>query len=171
MLIESNTQKFLALVFKYPTTGFTIREIAKRLNISPPTASSISKKLEKIDLVRLQREKAQYKVFGSVESETFKDIKRIFNIFSLLPLKNFLIKKFNPNLIAVYGSYSMGEDVENSDIDIFVDSLRKKLVSLSKFEKELGRSIHLLVDKFENLPKDLKADIINGVILYGVIEL
>lgn len=171
MLIESNTQKFLALIFKYPTTGFTIREIAKTLSISPPTASSISKNLERIGLVRLEKEKVQYKVFGHTENEMFKDIKRVFNIFSLLPIKDFLIKKFNPNLIVVYGSYSVGEDIEDSDIDIFVDSVRKKRVNLSKFEKELGRSIHLLVDKFENLPKELKTNIINGVILYGVIEL
>jgi predicted nucleotidyltransferase len=170
MLIESNTQKFLALIFKYPTSGFTIREIAKRLNISPPTASSISKKLEKIGLIRLEKEKVQYKVFGNIENETFKDIKRIFNIFSLLPLKDFLIKEFNPDLIVVYGSYSMGEDIEDSDIDIFVESVRKKQVNLSRFEKKLGRSIHLIVDKFGNLPKELRINIVNGVILYGVIE-
>lgn len=171
MLIESNAQKTLALIFKYPTTGFTIREISRRLGLSPPTVSSIIKKLEKSDLVKIVKEKVQYKVFGNLENEKFREIKQIFNIYSLLSLKSFLIKEFNPNSIVVYGSYSVGEDVERSDIDIFVDSLKKRDVDLSKFEEKLARTIHLFVDRFKNLPRELRSNIVNGVILYGVIEL
>lgn len=171
MLIESNTQKFLAFIFKYPTTGFSIREVAEEINISPPTASYIAKKLARMALIKLQRERTQYKVFGNIENEKFKDIKRIFNIFSLLSLKDFLVKELNPNTIVVYGSYSIGEDTEDSDIDLFVNSAKRKNTDLTKFERQLARNIHIIVERFDRLPDELKSSILNGVILYGVIGL
>ncbi|MCD6403179.1 MAG: MarR family transcriptional regulator, partial [Candidatus Aenigmarchaeota archaeon] len=164
MLIESNNQKVLALIFKYPTTGLTVREIARKLKISPPTASRIAKDLERKNLVIIKKESNQYKVLGNVENEKFKDLKRIYNLFSLLSLKDFLIKELNPNLIIVFGSYSTGEDIENSDIDLFVDSQKIKEIDLSKFEKKLARGIHLIVERFHNLPSELRSSIINGVI-------
>ena len=171
MLIESNNQKVLALIFKYPTTGLTIREIARKLKISPPTVSRIAKDLERKNLVTIKKESNQYKVLGNIENEKFKDLKRIYNLFSLLPLRDFLIRELNPNLIVVFGSYSTGEDVENSDIDLFVDSEKRKKINLSKFEKKLARGIHLIVSSFRNLPSELRSNVINGVILYGVIEI
>lgn len=171
MLIESNSQKVLALIFKYPTTGLTIREIARKLKISPPTVSRIVKNLERKNLVLIKKESNQYKVLGNIENEKFKDMKRMYNLFSLLPLKEFLIREFNPNLIVVFGSYSTGEDVENSDIDLFVDSQKTKEINLSKFEKKLARSIHLIVSSFNKLPSELRSNIINGVVLHGVIEI
>ncbi len=171
MLIESNTQKILALIFKHPTVGFTLREIARKLKISAPTVATITRELERREFIKIERERNQYKVFGNVESESFKDLKRICNLFSLLPLKNFLIRELNPNLIVVYGSYSTGEDIEDSDIDMFVDSHTTKKINLSPFEKKLARSIHLIVGSFHKLPSELKSNIINGVILYGVIEI
>lgn len=171
MLIQSNTQRFAALVFKQPTTGFTLREIAKKIGISPPTASYIAKRLEKMEVIRVEKERVQYKVFGNLESEKYADIKRLFNIFSLLSLKEFLVKELNPNLIVVYGSYSLGEDTETSDVDIFVDSQKRKTLDVLKFEKDLARTIHVIIEKFDKLPKELKVNILNGVILYGVVEL
>ena len=171
MLIESNNQKVLVLIFKYPTIGLTIREISRKLKISPPTVSRIAKDLERKNLVMIKKESNQYKVLGNVENEKFKDLKRIYNLFSLLPLKDFLIRELNPNLIIVFGSYSSGEDVENSDIDLFVDSEKRKEINLSKFEKKLARGIHLIVSSFHKLPSELRSNIINGVILYGVIEI
>jgi predicted nucleotidyltransferase len=170
MLIESNTQRFLELIFKYPSMGFTIREIAKKLGVSPPTASSISKKLEKSGMIIVKKERVSYKVFGNLENENFVDIKRIYNLYSLIPLKNFLVREFEPNFIIVYGSYSVGEDTENSDVDIFVESFKRKQIDLSRFEKKLARKIHLVVDIFKSLPQELKMNILNGVILYGVVE-
>jgi predicted nucleotidyltransferase len=170
MLIQSNTQKILEIIFKFPTTGFTIRELARLTKLSPPTVSTIIKILEKKQLVEIKKEKIQYKVFGNLESDYYKDIKKIYNIFSLIALKNFLIREFNPNLIIVFGGYSRGEDIENSDIDIFVETSLKKELKLEEFEKRLNRKIHLIVDELKNLPKELRKNIFNGIILWGVIN-
>jgi predicted nucleotidyltransferase len=170
MLIESNTQKFLSTIFKFPTKGLTIREIARLIKVSPPTASSIAKTLEKKNLIRIEKERVQYKVFGNLENEGFRRLKRIYNIFSLLNLVDLLIKEFKPNAIVVFGSYSKGEDVEDSDVDIFIDTVLKKEIDLRKFEERLSRTIHLHVRDIRKIPDELRKNIINGVILYGFLE-
>ena len=111
MLIESNNQKVLALIFKYPTTGLTIREMSRKLKISPPTVSRIAKDLERKNLVTIKKESNQYKVLGNVENEKFKDLKRIYNLFSLLSLKDFLIKELNDNpLLGTKSFYNISID-------------------------------------------------------------
>lgn len=170
MLIESNSQKFLSTIFKYPTKGLTVREVARLIKVSPPTASSLAKNLEKRELIRIKKERVQYKVFGNLENENFRKLKRIYNIFSLLDLTEFLVKNFKPNAVVVFGSYSKGEDTEDSDVDIFVDSVMKKKVVLEKFEKELNRGIHLHVRDIRKIPEELRKNIINGVILHGFLE-
>jgi len=170
MLIESNTQKFLSIIFRFPTKGFTVREIARLIKVSPPTGASIARILENKDLIKVKKERVQHKIFGNLEDEYFKQLKRIYNIFYLSGLTDFLVKNFNPNTIVVFGSYSKGEDTEDSDIDIFVDSVVNKEINLEKFEKELSRRIHLHVNDIKKIPDDLKKNIINGIILYGFLE-
>jgi len=170
MLIESNTQKFLSVIFKFPTKGFTVREIARLIKVSPPTASSLAKDLEKKGLLIIKKERVQYKVFGNLENEYFRKLKRIYNIFSLFDLTDFLVKNFKPNAVVVFGSYSKGEDTEDSDIDIFIDSVLKNKINLQKFEKQLNRRIHLHVRDIRKIPEELRKNIINGVILHGFLE-
>ena len=170
MLIESNTQKFLSIIFKSPTKGFTVREVARLIKVSPPTAASITKILENKDLIKVKKERVQYKVFGNLENENFRKLKRIYNIFYLSDLIESLVKEFKPNAIVVFGSYSRGEDTEDSDIDIFVDSVMKKEINLERLEKELDRHVHLHVNDIKKIPNDLKNSIINGIILYGFLE-
>jgi len=170
MLIESNTQKFLSVIFRFPTKGFTVREIARLIKVSPPTAASIAKTLEDKDLIKVKKERAQHKIFGNLENENFRELKRIYNIFYLSGLKDSLVKELKPNTIVVFGSYSKGEDTEDSDIDIFVDSVIKKEINLEKFEKQLDRHVHLQVNEIKKVPDDLRKNIINGIILYGFLE-
>jgi predicted nucleotidyltransferase len=75
-----------------------------------------------------------------------------------------------PSAIILYGSASRGEDMEGSDIDLFVQSKEKK-PDLEKYEKALGRKIHILFQPdFGKLGKELRNNIINGSILYGYLN-
>lgn len=121
-------------------------------------------------MIRINKERVQYKIFGNTENENFRKLKRIYNIFYLSNITESIIKEFRPNAVVVFGSYSKGEDTEDSDIDIFVDSVVKKEIDLEKFEKELGRNIHLHVSEIKKVPDDLRKNIINGIILYRFLE-
>ena len=76
-----------------------------------------------------------------------------------------------PKSIVLFGSFSKGEDIESSDIDIFVEAEEME-IDLTKFEKKLSRKINLYFDEnLKKLGKNLKENIINGIVLGGVIEI
>ena len=86
-------------------------------------------------------------------------------------LVKFLSDNLMPQSIILFGSYVRGEDITESDIDIFVESATRN-IDISKFEKKLNKKIQLHFKKNINtLPLELKNNIINGIKLYGRIEL
>jgi predicted nucleotidyltransferase len=83
-------------------------------------------------------------------------------------LKEFIIKNYSPQLAVVFGSYSLGEDVEESDIDILILTKGKKDIFLQKFEKILKREINLIVlDNLTKLDKPLIKKVYNGFVICG----
>jgi len=87
-------------------------------------------------------------------------------------LINYLIEEYNNPLIILFGSYSKGEDIEKSDIDLYIETTNNKKLRLNKFENTLNRKIHIFsfksIDKVPN--KDLSNNIINGIVLNGFLE-
>ena len=70
----------------------------------------------------------------------------------------------------MFGSYQKGEDVEDSDIDLFIECKKEEL-DIKIFEKKLGRNIELhFNENFTSYPKELKNNIINGIVLSGFLE-
>ena len=75
-----------------------------------------------------------------------------------------------PNVIILFGSASKGEDLDESDIDLFVLSREKKL-DFTKYEKLLNREIALFFEEnFSKLSPELKNNILNGIILKGYLK-
>jgi DNA-binding MarR family transcriptional regulator len=76
-LTKFNTkEKVLELIFKYPTPGFTLREISRGVKISTPMVSRIIKELEKREIVKVKREKMclKYMVISKMRSsESLKE--------------------------------------------------------------------------------------------------
>ena len=172
MFIETNMQRIFWLFCRYPTTKFTIRELAKRAKVVPATAASVVRKLEKDGFVQLGTVGKAAQVQAAIENEKFRELKRILNIYSLLEIKNALTEFYNyPDAIIAYGSYAKGEDIERSDIDIAVISKLKKEFDAKPFEKKMGREIHIMrFDDWKEAPENLKGSIINGTKLYGTID-
>ncbi len=87
-------------------------------------------------------------------------------------LADFLEKEFAGATIILFGSYSRGEDVLNSDIDIAVIGRKEKEVDLIEYEKELERNINInFYLSFKEIHKHLKENLCNGMMLVGGIEL
>ena len=81
------------------------------------------------------------------------------------------LKPYNPTKIGIFGSYSRGENTENSDIDIlysFNDAIGLfKLIGIKDdLEKKLNKKVDLVSEKYAH-PK-LKPLIFNNLkIIYG----
>jgi len=47
---------------------------------------------------------------------------------------------------------------------------KEKKIDIEKFEKKLGKEIHLMFNEVEKIPKELKNNLINGIVLKGYFQ-
>lgn len=177
MLQKDNRNKVLSIFFEDPLPegiGFQLREISRKIKVAPPSVKNYLIELEKENLII----KSKHRIYGypvylaNRDNENFKFLKKVENITRIKEsnLLEHLNEKFMPEVIILFGSCANGEDIKNSDIDLFIQAKEEKL-DLSKFEKLLNRKINLFFNNdFNKLSKELKNNIINGVILKGYLK-
>jgi predicted nucleotidyltransferase len=166
-----NKKKILRVFFDNPTKRFYIREIARFTKLNPNTVLNVLAILGKENLIKKEKMKHIVEVTANID-EKFKDEKRIDNLTKLYDsgIIDYLTKEFHPLAISVIGSYSTGEDIERSDIDIVVISKEEKEVDLSKFEKFFSRKIHLITAGYKSISEEFYLNLINGIVLYGYLD-
>ena len=166
MKIESTKEKVLGLLFDFPTKKFHIREISKILKISAPAVSNAVKKLEYDQLI-IHNKGFISEIYAKLD-DNFRKLKRVYNLKRIYEsgLEDYLTKEFPLTTIVIFGSYSRGEDIEKSDIDIAVFNKEKRL-DLEIFEKRLNRRINIEFIDFKKVSPELKESIINGIVLSG----
>ena len=168
---NSNQEKILRIFFENPTQKFHIRELARKIKLNPNTIINLIEKLEKKGLVLKEREKHLVNISLNFNNKKTIQKKRIFNIESVYNsgVVEFLLENFNPQFISIIGSYSRGEDIEKSDIDLVIKTNKEKLFDLTKFEKYLNRRIHLLFLP-DKVSEEFFNNLINGIVVYGVLR-
>lgn len=176
MLQISNTFNVAEVFFNEPTKPHYLIEISKKSKLAHTSTKKYLISLKKEGIIKESAEKKgkrSYPIYtADIDSSEYKNYKKIYNLIKVYDLKiiQFLKDKLMPKSIVLFGSYLRGEDVETSDIDIFVES-KKHDLDLSKFEKEFKRKIELhFNEKFNDFPIELKNNIINGEVLYGYLE-
>jgi len=164
------------MFFVNPTKKKYLMDISRNMGLAH---TSVKKNLDKLVKSRLVIESVEKKggrkfplYKANTENRLFKEYKRIYNLSSLIESGTirFIEEKLMPKSIIVFGSYQRGEDTEDSDIDIFAECKEGGL-NLDKFEKKLDRKIQLhFKENFALYPKELKNNIINGIVLSGFLE-
>lgn len=160
--------------FLNPTIKLRVRQIERAVKVPLPLAIRYTKELEKEGLLKSSIIAGVKLYSADRTSPYFLLEKKLYNIRSLFScgLVDFLVQELSNPTIAVFGSYSKGEDAEGSDIDIYIESSKKEIKSLEHFEKKLQRKIQLFQYKQISLVKnkELANNIINGVVLNGFVE-
>lgn len=136
-----------------------------------PSVISHVKKLEKEGFVRKEK-KGVYAGYKAERNDLFKLYKKTNMLLRLTEsgLLDFLVEKFSPDAVVLFGSASRGEDIETSDIDLFILA-HEEDVSLRPYEKKLHRKINLFFEaKLEDVPKELLNNLINGIVLHGYLK-
>lgn len=177
MLKKDNMSKVLEVFFDnpLPSAGFQLREISRSIGLAPKSVKTYLGELEKEKLIlRKEHRIHKFPVYcANRDDEYFRLLKRLNTIRSINEsgLLDFLNEKCMPESIILFGSASRGEDIPESDIDIYMQCSQKKL-DLGKHEKLLKRKISLFFEKnFEKLSEELKKNIINGEKLGGYLNL
>ncbi|MBT5272499.1 nucleotidyltransferase domain-containing protein [Candidatus Woesearchaeota archaeon] len=160
--------------FINPAVKLRVRQIEREVKIPLPSAIRYAKELEKEGILRHEIIAGVKLYSADRSSKIYLFEKTYFNIKQLHSsgLIDYLIEYYSNPTIILFGSYSRGEDTEDSDIDIFVETVLKEKIDLSKFEKRLKKDIQLFVLK--NLKEisnnHLANNILNGITLNGFIE-
>ncbi len=157
-------------------TAINQRGVAKILKVSPTAVAKSAKRLEKEGLIKITKSKTMNLVLMAFNWDSQKAInrKRVENLKLVYEtgLADFLEEKFPGCAIILFGSYSIGEDTEKSDVDIAVIGSRGKELDVSRFEKALERNIFIqYYQDFGKVGTNLKSNILSGITIKGAIEL
>jgi len=169
-------QEILRLLFIKSGQPLNALAIAKALKVSQPAVSKALPPLTKKELIKVEKDKESGRLSIELNRDNHKvtQLKRADNLKYIYEsgLADFLEKEFAGATIILFGSYSRGDDIFNSDIDIAVIGRKNKSVDLERFEGSLGRKIIInFYDTFQKIHKNLKENLFNGIVLYGGIEL
>src|SRR3990167_2231453 len=134
MLQKDNGSKVLRMFFEDPLPkgiGFQLREISRKVGVAPPSVKKYLNELEKEKLVIKTKHRIHgYPVYyANRDNEEFKFLKRINNIVEIKEsgLIDYLSDNCMPDVIILFGSAAKGEDLKESDIDLFVLSDKEKI--------------------------------------------
>ncbi|MGB9748381.1 MAG: nucleotidyltransferase domain-containing protein [Candidatus Woesearchaeota archaeon] len=169
-------QKILELLFKRAGTSLNQNQIAKHLNVSQAAVKKALPGLEKTNFIKLEKNKEtkRWEITLNTNNHKVMQLKRVNNLKQVYEsgLADFLEKEFAGGTIILFGSYSRGEDIFNSDLDIAIIGRKEKYLDLKEYEKILERKINLnFYSSFDKIHKNLKENLANGIVLEGGFEL
>lgn len=157
--------KVAEIFFIEPTKVHFIKEISKKISLAPTSVRIHIETLLSENLIEKVKSAPFFGYKSLRENSDFIFQKKVSNLI-LLQESNLInkLKEKYPKSIILFGSYNKGEDIESSDIDIFVD-LNKFKFDSSEFERSLKRKIHLIFRQEPN--KSLLESINQGTLLFG----
>lgn len=169
-------REILRFLFLNAGKSYNQREIALSLKVSPTAIANSVKLLKKEGLIEAINNKNTKPSAISLNLQNNKVIfaKRVENLRMIYEsgLAELLFDKFPEATIVLFGSFSFGEDLHSSDIDIAIVGAAKSETGISKFEKILNKKIIIqFYTSFESIHKNLKESILNGIVLKGSVRL
>ena len=160
--------------------SLNLRGVARPLKVSPTAVSNALIELEKEGLIKVEKSKTMNLMSIEFNRDNKKavEMKRVENLKMIYEsgLSDFLFNEFPGCAIILFGSYSIGEDTwtreSRSDIDIAIIGTKGKDQELTKFDKILERTVFInFYESWKDIHKQLKNNILNGILLSGGIEL
>ncbi|HIH15104.1 MAG TPA: nucleotidyltransferase domain-containing protein [Nanoarchaeota archaeon] len=170
MIEESTTKKILNMFFENPNKKFHLRELSRSMKVSLPTILTATETLAKEKLIIKEKGKVMTLVYANLENKDFIRRKRVYNlqrIYDSNIVDNLAQMYGHPQAIILFGSFSRGEDRENSDIDIAVFSTKKISFKQEKYEKIFKKIINIHEIEKERISSEFKANLHNGILLEG----
>lgn len=180
MLQKYNKWKVLKPFFDDPNpmgAKFQLREISRKANLAPTSVKNYLDELSKPGRVQLII-KSKHRIYGypvywaNRASEVFRFYKKIDMVISIREsgLLKYLVERCMPDVIVLFGSASRGEDLKDSDLDLYIQCKEIPL-ELGKYEKIINRKIKIFFEEnFGKLSEELRNNILNGIILDGYLR-
>ncbi len=162
--------------FQEPARRHYLLDLSRTIKLAHTSVKKNLIKLVKEGLIQETMEKRGSRKFPVYTANTnnpeFKKYKEIYNLQRIQEsgLIECLEEKLTPKSIVLFGSYQRGEDLGDSDIDLYLEC-KEERIGLKEYEKKLKRKIQLhFKEDFIKYPSELKNNIINGIVLKGFLE-
>ena len=145
-----------------------VREYAKDLGISPPTASKRLEQYHKEGILQRTIDKRHHLFAAKRKSTLFQSLLQAYWQHKLTAFIQAVDEQhFNPSVV-LFGSAVKAELLAKSDLDIAIFSESKRKINIKSFEKSLGREVQVFQFKtVHDAPEQLKKNILNGKLLLG----
>ncbi len=171
--LTNSAKQVLEYFFKHPTEEIHVRGIEKKIDMP---YSSVRKALVELGEKELlsKREESKMTFFKARrENREFQEMKRIFNLRKIFEsgLVDELEQEYRPDAVVLFGSFLVGNDREESDIDIAVVNGREISIELGPFEDEFNREIQIVeVKNPKEEDVEFRNTLANGFVLTGQLE-
>lgn len=165
--------------FDYPTKEISLNDLCSAVKISKTTANAIVKRLTKTGFLKIEIIGKLWRISCNLEHNYNVSRKTSYHLG--LIYESGIIKAVHEALpsvrtIILFGSYRKGDDTESSDVDIAAE-----VIGDSKYEiVELGIipqlgyrqnvTVNLHIFSRNDISLNLFANIVNGIILEGFLE-
>lgn len=180
LLLEKNKlQNVLSTLYTYPDIDFSLTELSAQAGVSKSSMSRFLDILEENELVNVIDRGIVFRIRAKTDSYQFIKRKIVHNLNSVYEsgIVEYLDEFLNhPKAIILFGSFRSGEDRSDSDIDIAIETTENVDVGtirpkgIDAFEALLGRKIQVLLFNRKNVDPNLFANIANGILLLGSLE-
>lgn len=165
---SKSTYKILEVLSADPSGRLHVREIARRSDVSPSTASNILRELEEENM--LAKEIVGRQTFYSVNmnNSVIKQFKVFNNVLNLYEIIN-KIKDVSDKIV-LFGSASEGTNTKKSDIDLFIktsspDDVKERIGGSEMISPIIVKPEDFTIFKKEN--EALYENIKRGIVLWS----
>ncbi len=180
LLLEKNKlQNVLSTLYTYPDIDFSLTELSAQAGVSKSSMSRFLDILEKNELVNVIDRGIVFRIRAKTDSYQFIKRKIVYNLNAIYEsgIVEYLDESLNhPKAIILFGSFRLGEDRSDSDIDIAIETTEDVDVGtvrpkgIDAFEALLGRKIQVILFNRKNIDPNLFTNIANGILLLGGLE-
>ena len=153
----------LRLFFEDVYREISVREFAKKVKISPPTASKLLKEYVDEGLL-ISNKRGIYIYFrANREGYLFRQLARLYWFSVIYPLTKTIHEEISYKRIVLFGSLIKAENTLKSDVDLYLEAEERK-IDVANIQKLLKREIQLhFMNSMRNM--NLKKNIEEGVII------
>lgn len=140
----------------------SVREYARAMKISPPTASKLLRGFAEGGLLIAQNRGIYSYYRAHREEYVFRTLSRVYWYMVLRPLVEKMREQAAFGKIVLFGSLANAENTTDSDVDLFIQAEQRKM-NVEALRRALGRDIQLhfsSVLKNEHLKKNIEKGIV-----------